>query len=36
VAAGRFAAIVDGIEDAALHEAVDMAHLDCASGVRPI
>ncbi|PWS35242.1 recombinase [Falsiroseomonas bella] len=34
--AGRFAAIVDGIEDAALHEAVDMAHLACASGVCPI
>jgi hypothetical protein len=32
----RFAAIVAGIEDAALHEAVDMAHLACASGVCPI
>jgi hypothetical protein len=33
---GRFAAIVAGIEDPALHEAVDMAHLACASGVCPI
>ncbi len=33
---GRFAEIVAGIEDAALHEAVDMAHLACASGVCPI
>lgn len=32
----RFAEIVAGIEDAALHEAVDMAHLSCASGVCPI
>jgi hypothetical protein len=36
VPAGRFAALVDGIEDPALHEAVDMAHLACASGVCPI
>ena len=34
--AGRFTAIVDGIDDVALHEAVDMAHLACASGVCPI
>ena len=33
---GRFAAVVAGIRDAALHEAVDMAHLECASGVCPI
>ena len=36
VPAARFAAIVDGIEDSALHEAVDMAHLACASGVCPL
>jgi hypothetical protein len=36
VDAARFAAIVDGIADAALHEAVDMAHLACAGGVCPI
>ncbi|MCA0274673.1 MAG: hypothetical protein LCH86_01540, partial [Proteobacteria bacterium] len=36
VSAGRFAAIVEAIEDPALHEAVDMAHLACASGVCPI
>jgi ribonucleoside-triphosphate reductase (formate) len=34
--AGRFAHLVEGIEDPALHEAVDMAHLACASGVCPI
>jgi hypothetical protein len=33
---GRFAALVERIEDPALHEAVDMAHLACASGVCPI
>ncbi|WP_137177566.1 recombinase [Roseomonas sp. AR75] len=33
---GRFAAIVESIRDPALHEAVDMAHLACASGVCPI
>jgi hypothetical protein len=33
---GRFAAIVEGIRDPALHEAIDMAHLSCASGVCPI
>ena len=33
---GRLAAIVAGISDAALHEAIDMAHLECASGVCPI
>jgi hypothetical protein len=32
----RFAAIVDGIQDPALHEAVDVAHLACAAGVCPI
>jgi len=31
-----FAALAARIEDAALHEAVDMAHLACASGVCPI
>ena len=36
VPAGRFAHLVEGIEDPALHEAVDMAHLACASGVCPI
>ncbi len=36
VALGRFAAIVEGIQDPALHEAVDMAHLACASGVCPL
>ncbi len=33
---GRFAALVAGIADPALHEAVDMAHLSCASGVCPL
>lgn len=33
---GRFAAILAGIRDQALHEAVDMQHLQCASGVCPI
>jgi len=32
----RFAAILDGIRDQALHEAVDMQHLQCAGGVCPI
>jgi hypothetical protein len=36
VPAGRFAALVERIADPALHEAVDMAHLACASGVCPI
>ena len=36
IPAGHFAALVAGIEDPALHEAVDMAHLACASGVCPI
>ncbi|MBD0273418.1 MAG: recombinase, partial [Acetobacteraceae bacterium] len=36
VPAGRFAAVVAGIRDAALHEAVDMQHLACASGACPI
>ncbi|HEV7263391.1 MAG TPA: recombinase [Falsiroseomonas sp.] len=36
VPSGRFTEIVAGIEDPALHEAVDMAHLACASGVCPI
>jgi adenosylcobalamin-dependent ribonucleoside-triphosphate reductase len=34
--AGAFAAMVEGIADPALHEAVDMAHLACAGGVCPI
>ena len=36
VAEVDFAALVAGIADPALHEAVDMAHLACASGVCPI
>ncbi|WP_241666908.1 recombinase [Muricoccus nepalensis] len=32
----RFAALVEGIRDPALHEAIDLAHLQCASGVCPI
>jgi len=32
----RFAAILSDIRDQALHEAVDMQHLQCASGVCPI
>ncbi|HYF06859.1 MAG TPA: recombinase, partial [Acetobacteraceae bacterium] len=32
----RFAAIVEGIRDPALHEAVDLAALQCASGVCPL
>jgi ribonucleoside-triphosphate reductase (formate) len=36
VPAGRFAAIVEAIRDPALHEAVDLAALQCASGVCPI
>ncbi|MDQ1078193.1 recombinase [Pseudoroseomonas cervicalis] len=36
VSAGRFAAIVEGIADEAVQEAVDWAHLQCASGVCPI
>ncbi|HEY8613788.1 MAG TPA: recombinase [Roseomonas sp.] len=36
VSAGRFAAIVEGIRDGAVQEAVDWAHLQCASGVCPI
>ena len=36
VPAGRFAAILDGITDLALHEAIDLAHLACAAGVCPI
>jgi hypothetical protein len=31
-----FAALAASIDDGALHEAVDMAHLACASGVCPI
>jgi len=34
--ASAFAALVEGIADPALHEAVDMAHLACAGGVCPI
>ncbi|RVT95457.1 recombinase [Rhodovarius crocodyli] len=36
VPAGRFAAMVEGISDPALHEVVDLATLQCASGVCPI
>jgi hypothetical protein len=36
VALDRFAAVVGGIRDAALHEAIDLAHLQCASGVCPM
>lgn len=36
ISAGRFAAIVEGIDDSAVREAVDWAHLQCASGVCPI
>jgi hypothetical protein len=36
VSQGRFAAIVAGITDPALHEMIDLAHLQCASGVCPI
>ncbi|MCC6716346.1 MAG: recombinase [Acetobacteraceae bacterium] len=36
VTGDAFAALVAGIADPALHEAVDMAHLACASGVCPI
>jgi adenosylcobalamin-dependent ribonucleoside-triphosphate reductase len=36
VSAGRFAAIVEGIRDGTVQEAVDWAHLQCASGVCPI
>ena len=36
VSPGRFAALVEGVRDPALHEAIDLAHLQCASGVCPI
>nr|WP_240046495.1 recombinase [Paracraurococcus ruber] len=36
VPAGRFAALVESVRDPALHEAVDLAHLQCAGGVCPI
>ncbi|HWX46456.1 MAG TPA: recombinase [Roseomonas sp.] len=36
VSPGRFAALVEGITDEASREAVDWAHLQCASGVCPI
>lgn len=36
ISQGRFAAIVAGIEDSGLHEMIDLAHLQCASGVCPI
>ena len=36
VPAAEFDRLVAGIEDAALHEAVDMAQMQCASGVCPI
>ncbi|MGG5812014.1 recombinase [Falsiroseomonas sp. CW058] len=32
----RFVEVVEGITDAALHEAIDLAHLQCASGVCPM
>jgi adenosylcobalamin-dependent ribonucleoside-triphosphate reductase len=34
--AAAFTAMVEGIADPSLHEAVDMAHLTCANGVCPI
>ena len=36
VSAERFGAVLDAISEAARHEAVDLAHLQCASGVCPI
>ncbi len=36
VSAERFGAVVAAISDAARHEAVDLAHLQCAAGVCPI
>ncbi len=36
VTAEKFAEIVTGIDDADMHEAVDLVHLQCASGVCPI
>ncbi len=36
VSAEHFAAVLDAISEAARHEAVDLAHLQCASGVCPI
>ena len=36
VSEDRFAAIVEGIKDPALHEMIDLVHLQCASGVCPI
>ena len=36
VSADRFAEIVASIDDVDMHEAVDMVHLQCASGVCPI
>ncbi|NOG71431.1 recombinase [Roseicella sp. DB1501] len=36
VSPGRFAALVEGVRDPALHEAIDLAHLQCAAGVCPI
>lgn len=36
ISQGRFAAIVAGIEDPGLHEMIDLAHLQCASGACPI
>ena len=32
----RFATLAEGIRDPALHEAIDLAHLQCAGGVCPI
>ncbi|UFN47061.1 recombinase [Roseomonas sp. OT10] len=36
ISAGRFAALVEQIDDETVREAVDWAHLQCASGVCPI
>ena len=36
VSAERFGAVLDAISEAARHEAIDLAHLQCASGVCPI
>jgi ribonucleoside-triphosphate reductase (formate) len=36
VSADRFAALVTAIDDAKMHEGVDLAHLACASGVCPL
>ena len=36
ITAESFAEIVAGIDDSQIHEAIDMVHLECASGVCPI